>query len=367
MREKTLAVLLDADGCYYNYKFYTMLNYVIFHYGNEIKYLAQHPDMKDAKAKLQKILAEVTTVKIDKTNVSKLPRDASAELFKEYTPYLDQLKPDFLDEILWCANERLIQKIQNDVINNKVNEIIFLVGSARQSMRLDKVNSDRFGTRSFFLSLERFVNMIKTKYANANKINCYLDTFLMSDVHGNVNPGESFRCILAELRDHLPQKQYETVFDRTKFTGVYGVMHYLACKYKDKYQRGDLILDYFDDSTFIRDSLKHALINKHANDLLPRNIPLYLCHYTGYKINDTDVTCIFNKGNVDPDYGASIRKMLSMSSCYINPNVDVANNLNFDKYRKTLPADPRLFAAKSKAQQDVIATPVSEGIRFLTR
>ena len=331
MDKKTLVVLLDADGCYYNRKYEERLWYVIARYRSEIEFIAKHPDMTGNREALERIRYDAITATIPKDILHNVPTEKKIALFNTFTGYLDQLIPGLIDVILWRENKILIEKLAKDVTEKNIGEIILMVGSARQSFSIDDYNNKKFGTRSFFPSLEKFASMLHEKFSKELSVAVSMETFLLSDLYSNVQPGESYRRIMMELINHAPQSQCNSVHDKSKFTLVYAALNHLAQKYSEKYLNNELLVEYFDDTAFIHDSLMRASSKKHADLMLPENIPLYLYLYMGDKISENEMHLIQGKGKPDRNFAEKCKQMMKICRKMASDRVgiDVANQLDF--------------------------------------
>lgn len=192
-----------------------------------------------------------------------------------------------------------------------VKELIVMVGSARQSVIDDQVNSTQNDTESGFVAIQKISEYLGAK----------LDTFLLADVYGNLSDGVSFKraCDV-----HYTGVHASWGFDKTKITILYGQMHRIA----SLYPRDQILFDFYDDrglGIWQSVDILEELANYFGRNpsMMPRNVTLRLHHYEGKNV--TAFTPIRGTGPIDADYRQTIQiikdKLQSGSQAvFVRPN-----------------------------------------------
>lgn len=209
--------------------------------------------------------------------------------------YSSALSRDILEVV--NKNKALLDSILMDRMN--FQELIVLVGSARQSAFVDRLNSKTNQTESGFAAIQKI----------SDYIDATLNTFLLADVYGDVPDGTAFRHA---LDSSYCEKHHDWIFDETKITIVYAQTHKIATMYPDDV----IIFDFYDDRGIgswgdidILEHLEHYFGT--YSTMLPSNVSLRLNHYEGKEV--TSFKLIQGAGRIDLNYRQTIKKMMMLA------------------------------------------------------
>lgn len=187
--------------------------------------------------------------------------------------------------------------------SKKDDELILMVGSARQSAWSDRHNSENNGTESGFTALEK-INKHFGQHLNAR-----LDPFLLADVYGNVPDGTSFNNAIDPSYQGV---HYDWVHDESKITILYAQIHKIALLYpNDK-----IVFEFYDDrgrgSWMEVDVLEHIdAYFKRYPMMLPTNVTLQLHHYEDAILNSFEP--IKGTGFINQNYRQVVIDMTNLA------------------------------------------------------
>ena len=376
--ERALAVMLDADGCIYNYNYTMMLLMLIFKYSDQIKQLAKsdrqhHPEKKTFADKLMAEIKSVNPVdftddlcnmwldhltlhgRIDDADIRadslKYRDDHYKPVVRQYMRYLSNIHPDIMMCIIYQANQGLFERIVNQATSEQCAGVVLMVGSNRQSAEEDMNNSKWNATGLFFHDLHELTRYLNTIYHH--KISFSLDRFLMADAYNNLHPGESYRRALQQPHGHP-----YSVFDKSKVSIVFAFMHHIKRNYPGVY-----LVKFFDDLKEIPRLLKNIIEDCGHRAVLPKDLPLKLIMYNGefvrQGVDKADVE-LMGSGELDHDIYDSVMTMARLSGanlenihcCAVSHNIAV--KLDFE-----------VFAARFLPE--VNETPVRLNLEVLER
>jgi hypothetical protein len=194
--------------------------------------------------------------------------DFDGSLFNHH--YLSSTKKDVI-----ASNKKFLDAIKTK--NYLYSKNIILIGSNRQSKRIDDTNATKFDSRCGLFEVGSCFPAIQkiAKYLDAE-----LDTFLLADLYGNLPPGTSFARALKALKNPNTAIEHpEWLFDKTKATVLYAQMQ----KKANEFPNEEIIFDFYDD----RKDIIQSLINFYGcyDYLRPPNVILRLHHYDGAEIS----------------------------------------------------------------------------------
>ena len=227
-----------------------------------------------------------------------------------------------------AANRVFLDTLRSE--NNKFDKIITWIASARQSKKLDYINSRRNKTESCFVAIQTV-----TDYLEAT-----LDKFLMADLYSNSVHGTAFDRAIA--LDH-ERSHFMSVFDETKFTLLYAQTHRVALAYPED----EIIFDFYDDRnlvlfqpTDILGDLKNYFA-RHPT-LLPKNVTLRLHHYDGDYV--TSVATIRGTGETDEYYRETILDITKASTIRHKRDVIKKDMLSYGYYITPMERPPSCYS-----------------------
>jgi hypothetical protein len=198
------------------------------------------------------------------------------------------------------ANEKLINKIKSDLTEQKINKLIFMVGSNRQSIQIDQLNSKRNKTESFFTALVKFTEKFEKEH---KEIEVVYDGVLADDLYENRPAGQTFDNAIKKVKSKVTYNR----MDRIKVSILYLQMQKIASENPN----AKIIFDFYDDTTdTILNPLK-TIFEAHP-DLIPKNVSLGLYHYAGKEI--TPAANIQGTGVIDNAYRETFGLFLENTS-----------------------------------------------------
>lgn len=349
---KRLIALIDADGCIYNPYYRYLIHYLVAEYGPTIyrlNHLKNVFNSSQIESELQGILDEILEVpfvvgtdeevfplvksifknigfndltQFDETSFN----DTLAETMERTLASLKQLGAagkKIIDTILVKANAAWFVALTDRMQAEHFDAMDVVSGSNRQSKALDDFNKALNITGSFFADLPVIRDQFNTLFLEAGiKAFCQYDGFVLADIFGECEPGESCQKILEELAAENKESTIEHahyVFDKTKFSLLYGILHYLS----NKYPHEKLVIPYFEDMENINASLAGIFL-KHP-DFIPENIELEFWPYNGKlpanyqtRTDQNDflqagsVLVIKGTGKPDRNYYGNVKKIATM-------------------------------------------------------
>lgn len=174
------------------------------------------------------------------------------------------------DKCIVKSNQALIEYILKSSSN--FERTITFVGSNRQSFNIDFMNKYSHHNGSCFPQTKKFTEYLRQK----NVKNIEFDKFLLADIYGNVDFGESLKLIEEIYSEDA--KYADWVFDSEKITLIYAQVH----KVSNENLNENIVYEFFDDREDILNSL-HTFFSKYP-ELLPKNVSLILNHYHGERV-----------------------------------------------------------------------------------
>lgn len=201
------------------------------------------------------------------------------------------------------SNKVFLNRIKKE--NKKFTKTYTLVGSNRQSFYVDRANSDNKG--SCFHAVKKVSDFLGTT----------LDTFLLSDIFGNLPEGTSYARVTD--KDYTGEHS-DWLFDDTKVTIMYAQMHKIAKENPNE----EIIFDFYDDrgngARAIVDILEKLqdFYNTHS-DLIPTNVTLRLHQYAG--MNVTPVASIKGTGFIDENYRQTVQDLSQQAVTQYNDGI----------------------------------------------
>lgn len=207
-------------------------------------------------------------------------------------------------------NGVIIEELSKIITASKASEVVFMVGSNRQSQPIDQYNAMHNNTTSCYSALEKICRHFASKHENLNKT-FQIDKYLLADTYGETTAGENFDASLNNRQNYEFSNWF---FDESKLTILYAQMHYLASTQPD----AKIAYHFIDDRYYPADENglldeDDILFDLHAffsanPDLIPKNVTLNLHFYNGEDY--VDIAKIKGKGEVDADYPTSIQRLI---------------------------------------------------------
>lgn len=191
------------------------------------------------------------------------------------------------DQDVIKQNQAFFDTINKENKENRYSKTYSIVGSNRQSLRIDENNSR--GKGSCFPALQQVSAYLGT----------VLNKLLLADIYGNLPAGTSFNQALQGMTSHdLGVKDW--IFDESKATILYAQMHHFANLHPNE----EIVFDFYDDRGLgkrghvydILEQLRDFYIK--SPHLIPSNVTLRLSHYAG-----GDVTAIATVKGADKGAG----------------------------------------------------------------
>jgi len=211
------------------------------------------------------------------------------------------------------SSEKCIIK-SNDILLNYIldssdnfEQTTIFDGSNRQSFNIDFMNSFHHGNGSCFPQTKKIADYLKEK--DVKNIN--FDNFLLADIYGNLEFGESLKLI--EKGPDSEAQYSDWVFDDEKITLTYAQIHKSARDNLDK----NIVYEFCDDRKDILSNL-HAFYSQYP-DLLPKNVLLKLNFYNGEGISQYEID-IKGIGNIDSDFRNTVKIMAVISTEMFSEN-----------------------------------------------
>ncbi|HHX3464061.1 TPA: hypothetical protein ACU9OW_002337 [Legionella pneumophila] len=174
--------------------------------------------------------------------------------------------------------------------------LIVASGTNRQDKFIDELNSQR--SDSFIPAFP----IIQSYLANQVECKVVMDPFLLADLYGNKEAGQSYKTILKEKYLHSQESHAQSAFDESKRSLLYAHAHRVAALHPDS----EIVIDFYDDSNNILSGL-YDFYND-SPFLLPANVTLRLNQYEGKEV--TAYPCIKGDGPIDYRYLINTQKMI---------------------------------------------------------
>lgn len=217
--------------------------------------------------------------------------DIDGCLYHAYKRHSDKTSHGWLipeNESFFAAQIEEINKEQYD-------KVVVAYGTNRQDAITNFSNSARGG--SFTPALPVIQNYL------ASQLDCevVLDPFLMADLYGDREAGESYKNILKnEYTKQKGEKHAEWVFDHSKVSLIYA--H--AWRVRQLHPTDEIVIDFYDDTEGILNGLQE-FFQDHP-DWLPQNIILRISRYKGNSIERIGPD-IKGTSEIDERYDWSVR------------------------------------------------------------
>ncbi len=314
---KRRIISLDMDGCLFNEnyifakeRFFTVLDIVLTLYKKGKHILGASNGQWMRQQVIGNYLSQYEAHKAKGT----VPRREVIEGLKDIAQcYLPARSDEDIERDVINENQALFAQLKSE--NAPYDGVTVIVGSNRQSKKIDDVNARVAGKGSAFPAIR----------AAATELNAELDTFLLADVYGELEDGTSFDRAVKKSSHHAKWK-----FDDTKLSILYTQIQRAASLHP-----GDEIdFDFYDDRTDILDSLKKVFTaNPH---LIPANVTLRLHQYKGGEV--VDYQPIQGQGVCHQAY----RQTLLDCTAYIENQLGRSIESYQKKYRKKLNYADRL-------------------------
>jgi len=369
--DRSKALLLDADGSFYNEIYKALIMRVVFEFGHDIddfinKYFAGQADSASAVALTQRIIDFINQIDISKLRhpetmlqeqvfiscVARLKaskiiaEDASvsricASIRNAYIFALDVLSSSIMDLVFIKANENFIRYLIYDIRNNGIGNLILLSGSARQSLRLELINARKNGTRIFCHDLDMLANYLRSS-AIRTPLNIIVDPILTEDHAAELPIGESFFRILHSTNAEV-DAQHKTTLDTNKGTILWTVSHHLPVTYSDLFVPGKFSADFYDNKKDILKALS-AAFRSNSRRVLLSTLPITLIKYNGIKRKPLGV--ISGTGRVEKNYPGYFNLMVAMCKELLGKpdsrKIDSVHDLDFDLFINLYSSQPTL-------------------------
>ncbi len=315
--ENILALLLDADGSYYNSEFYIKrLIYVTAEYGVEIlhhatKLKAAKEDERENVLKSIQDFFEKMLTKLEKLDISAYDdremrlqventfvSDNAAEKFQAYNYQSNNVAnairtiyPKFFDRLGIMSNSKLIQYVLE--CQHDFDTLILAISSNRQSPEVEFNGMIRNRTGKFTHDIgilaAHLAPLLPNKKIIVEKVN-------LTDIADNKPLGSTFEEMRVVTSILYQPTNYQ--YDKSKFMLLYLLIHHIAYN-NIKHKVAFKMLDDLDIE--ILKPLEAVITN--LPTLLPR-VPLELVHYDG-TIKKT--IKMAGEGTVDENYQDNTR------------------------------------------------------------
>lgn len=211
------------------------------------------------------------------------------------------------DKDVLTHNHLFLKTLRSE--NTLFSAVRVLVGSGRQSFFNDRAGWKFKG--SCFPALLRI----------AEHLQATPDLFLMADVYGDLEEGDSFRKALDYCLPFVKQQGVESggsesalggrpfveseharwIFDESKITLLYAQLHKIAREHPVK----EIVFDFFDDREDILSGLKRFYTDH--PDLIPSHTILRLHRYAGGSM--MPIAIIMGTGKMDLHYRDTVKEM----------------------------------------------------------
>lgn len=219
-----------------------------------------------------------------------------------------------LESVFFDTNKRFFATVKAKV--KSYNEVVYFVGSNRQSYFAEKTSFARGG--SSFSKMEPI-----RKYLGVGKVN----RFLMADLYADRPHGTSFIHTCEELSalksDFFLHEHFPFIFDNSKTTLLYAQLHKMASENPNAL----IVFEFYDDNDPILQKLKQCFAD---SSLLPWNVSLKLHYYAGDSIEP--IASIQGTGKIDYEYTKTVKKIArlcggDLMDLFKSPKIDAADRL----------------------------------------
>lgn len=325
--------VLDADGCLYGDDYFPRQAYVCNNYADfletyalkenltlEEKDIVQSTIRKiiDEQHQIDRISEEQSRILMQSIEQRKCKKQVFISLehyIDKYTAYMRILDQNLLNAIFLAANKKLIQDIFSR--QNEYDELIFILGSARQTRFIDRENMFFNGTGSIFADLCFLEEYFREKLPHKK---VYLNKITLPDIYMHLIQGENFEYIISGQQE----KSYDNfIHDEAKLSLNYMAAHAVLKQYHQHHVHATL--NFYDDKEDILRSL--TKICREFPALLPDKMVFNIRRYTG---DFHSIETIIGSGPIDYYFFNNIWLMARMSGHTLidfYQGIDPANNL----------------------------------------
>jgi len=209
-------------------------------------------------------------------------------------------------------NQDFLELIQEEIKALAAIQVIAFVGSNRQSFSVDFMNSG--GKGSCFPAMQKI----------SKHLDVTLDTFLLADIYGKREDGNSFALAMSALESgdifKNSSEHAEWKPDETKMSILYAQMHRVASQYPSE----EIIFDFYDDKDKILDSL-YSFYEQYK-ELIPSNVTLRLNQYAGEQVLEMDE--LHGTGFIDQNYRETVLQIGEIATEHFSSRLK--NKSSFD-------------------------------------
>ncbi|MFA5960247.1 MAG: hypothetical protein WC785_07000 [Tatlockia sp.] len=244
------------------------------------------------------------------------------------------------------SNKGLLDAIKNQ--KKTEDKLIVMLGSMRQSVAVDSKRSQQTDTESGFTAIQQI-----SDYLGAT-----LDPFLLADVYGSLESGESFkRAVETYTGNHA-----DWVKDSTRISIVFGQFQKIANDYPGETIR----FDFYDDrgfrAVYTNDVLEYmrSYFTFRYPEMMPSQVTLHLNYYDGKKLKS--YAPIQGKGVVDENYRETILAMNELAKTCGDIDSIFPNSVYHVDLRQIPHLAERIPAPPQKAKKHKNAQPKKSGI-----
>ncbi|MCF6776436.1 hypothetical protein L3V83_07585 [Thiotrichales bacterium 19X7-9] len=191
--------------------------------------------------------------------------------------------------------------------NDNNTQLIFTVGSNRQSKSIDQYNMiSRHGkTESAYTAIDTIVQHFKNSHKPTT-----LNKLLLEDIFTNKKAGDSFKSAIESLYQKKLTDSDDNnswLLDGSKVPILYAQMHDIAASHLES----KIEFDFYDDDS--RDEIIPALTKFYSQfpQMIPDNVILNLHKYKG---NNPELKySIKGQGKIDTDYRQTVKNMMEIT------------------------------------------------------
>jgi hypothetical protein len=304
--DKFSAHMLDADNCVFNIFYFYFLTFLVEKYGHKIA-ACRGLDLKteEMAAFGKEMLEFVQTYPSEELfaqrgliclrdplvkKFSDIPLDQDildirdgmladwsgvfdknqhGPIFTQLVRYIDGISPEIMMTIIYRTNDLLFNKIVEFAKSDNANRIVLLIGSLRQSYKLDMMSTVWNGTSRFHTTLKNLVTFLNQKYADQG-VNFLFDTVTTTDYSQGRLAGSHIAT--AGSPD---QQAIELESDKEKIRIAYALSQYA----RGTYSVHDLY--FYDDTVAIFQFIEKSFGRRDPYGLMPAGMRLIMHGYNG--------------------------------------------------------------------------------------
>ncbi len=204
-----------------------------------------------------------------KDNPAVFDKNQHGPIFAQLVKYIDGITPDIMIHINYRTNDILFDKIVELSKSAQANRILLLIGSLRQSYKLDMMSTVWNGTSRFHPTLKNLVAFLNVKYADQG-VSFLFDAVTTTDYHDNRLAG-----LHVATADCPSQRTIEIASDREKIRIAYVLTHYA----RGRYHVDDI--HFYDDTLAIFQFIEKAFGRHDKHRLIPADMRLIMHGYDG--------------------------------------------------------------------------------------